>query len=121
MESSAQEQIATLSYRMQTIEHDLQFIRGQFTLYVSGRENDLQLKPIRDAIERLERELSDLKSQIRDLKQQVSTQDDAAKSRDTIQRESQDKLQIRVLWYIVSGILTILIALLIAYLTHFIH
>lgn len=110
-----------LLIRVNAVEQQVQQVQTQLQQYVPASVNDLQLQSIRSSVDRIERDVSDMKHQLTDMNTKLATQEAEAQKRDAAQRESQDKLQIRVLWFIVSAVITVLMALLIAYLTHLIH
>ncbi len=95
--------LATISYRLNTVEQQVQQLHAQLQLYVPVRENDLQLQAIKSTVDRIETDVSETKKQVGSM------------------REEQDKLQIRVLLAIVTTIVTILGGVLIGYITHIIH
>jgi hypothetical protein len=109
-----------LLIRVNAVEQQVQQVQTQLQQYVPASVNDLQLQSIRSSVDRIERDVSDMKHQLTDMNTKLATQEAEAQKRDAAQRESQDKLQIRVLWFIVSAVITVLMALLIAYLTHLI-
>lgn len=114
-------ELNTLHYRMENLEHQVKNIQEQLRLYVTQRENELQLRTIQQSVERTEQEAARIRQQITDLATRIEQQEKEARARDEEQRQSQDKLQIRVLYGIVSVVITILVGVLIAYLTHLIH
>lgn len=77
-------------------------LHTQLQLYVPVRENELQLQVITSTVERIEGDVKETKKQVGEMK------------------EAQDKLQIRILWGIVSLVITILSGILIAYVSHII-
>lgn len=111
----------TLSYRLDGVEKLLNNLQGQLQQYVPQRENELRLQSIQGSVADIKGDVAEIRKQINDMTQKMANQDTDAQKRDSAQRESQDKLQIRVLWGVVSTVMMILVALLIAYLTHFIH
>jgi chromosome segregation ATPase len=115
---SPQEPIVTLLYQMKTMENDIAYLKSQLTLFEPARESDLKLSRINDTVGRIETELSKVKDRLEGMNTRMVTQEQDTQKRDAEQRESQDKLQIRVLWGIVSTVIAILSAVLIGYLTH---
>lgn len=103
--------LVALLFRVSNLEQIVKDLHQQMREYVRTKENDLQLQNIEGTVGRIEREVIDAKKQIVDVNNKLITQD-------ATQRESQDKLQIRVLWGIVSAVGAILVAVLIAFLTH---
>jgi hypothetical protein len=116
-----QEPVATLLYRVEVMEKDIGYLKSQLNLYEPTRENDLKLSRINDTVGRIETELSKVKDRLEGMNTRMVTQEKEYRDRDDAQRASQDKLQIRVLWGIVSTVIAILSAVLIGYLTHIIH
>jgi hypothetical protein len=90
------------------VEQEIERLREHFRLYVTTRENELQLRSIQDAVSRIERDMGETKRQVGDVDTKL-----------VAQREVLDRLQIKVLWGIVSIVLSVLTALFIAYITHF--
>jgi len=107
----------TIAYRVEVIEREVSALRQQLERYVPVRENELHLKSIRDTVERIEREVQDAKRQATDLNTKLFAQQAESERRDTAQRESQAALQIKVLWGVVSIVITVLMAVLITFLT----
>lgn len=113
--------ITTIQYRVEALETGVRELQQQLHSYVSTRENDLQLQNIRGTVERIERDVQDTKKQMMDLSTKISVQDTEAQRRDADQRKNQDALQIRMLWVIVSAVGTVLIGVLVTYLSQVIH
>jgi hypothetical protein len=107
--------------RINTVEQQIKHVQIQLNQYVTIDVNNLQLQSIHLVVDRIEHDVGDLKHQFVELNAKLSIQDIDAKQRDAAQRESQDKLQIRVLYGIVSIAIAVLIGVLIAYFTHFIR
>lgn len=101
--------ISTILYRLNALEQQVLQLHNQLQLYVPVRENELQLQVIKSTVERIEDDVKATKVQVGEMR---DTQDKM--------RESQDKLQIRILWGIVSLVITILSGILIAYIAHII-
>ncbi len=120
-QSSQPAHMTDLLLRINTVETQVKQVQVQLNQYVPASVNDLQLQSIRSAVDRIERDISEMKRQFNELNTKLITQETEAKQRDAAQRESQDKLQIRVLQAIISIVITVLIGVFIAYLTHFIH
>ncbi len=95
--------LSTIAYRLNTLEQQVQQLHTQLQLYVPVRENELQLQAIKSTVDRIETDVLDTKKQVGAM------------------RESQDKLQIRVLLGIITTVVTILGGILIGYVTHLIH
>jgi uncharacterized protein YhaN len=110
-----------LLIRVNNVEQQVKQVQTQLNQYVPASVNDLQLQSIRSAVDRIEHDVSDMKRQFVDLNAKLATQETEARQRDVDQRESQDKLQIRVLWGVVSVVITIFVGVLLAYVTHLIH
>jgi predicted DNA-binding protein YlxM (UPF0122 family) len=113
-----QEPIVTLLYQMKTMETDIAYLKSQLTLFEPARESDLKLQRINDTVTRIETEMSKVKDKLEAMNTHMTTQETEAQKRDEAQRASQDKLQIRVLVWAVSIVVTILVGVLIGYITH---
>lgn len=98
-----QPDIGTLEYRVKSIEVNVQQLQQELRSYVPTNVNDLQLQSIRSTVERIENDVKDLNTQLSN------------------QIKQQDQLQIRILKYFVITVISILVALLISYLTHIIQ
>lgn len=109
----------TILFRISAIEQDIAGLKQQLDRYVPVRENELQLKSIRDTVERIERDVQTTKQQIEQMNTRFVASESESERRDAAQRESQAALQIKVLWGIVSSVIAILTAILIGYVTHF--
>lgn len=103
MEQKGNENSATLLYRINLLEGEIQRLQGKLELYVPLRENDLQLQSMRSSLDRIERDVGGMKAEVSE------------------QKKSLDNLLIKILWGTVSIIITVLTALLIGYLTHLIR
>lgn len=103
------EQQSPLHFRMMALEKDVTQLKAQLASYVPIRENELQLASIRGTVERIEKEVGETKKHIEEMDERMEDQ-----------REAQDKLLIKILWGAVSLVMGVLVALLIAYLTHLI-
>lgn len=101
--------INSLEQQSQQVQTQLQQVHTQLQSYVPASMHDLQLQSIRSSVDRIEHDVGEMKRQFNELNTELTTQ-----------RENQDKLQIRVLWGIVSLVITVLTAVLIGYLTHLI-
>ena len=96
-----------LTYRINGLEKDIQHLQTQLASYVPARENELQLASIRSTVERIERDVQDTKKEVTGLNDKLSKQ-----------KESQDKLIIKVLWGIVATVISIVTAVAIYFITH---
>lgn len=105
-----QQDQSVLSYKLNQVEQEVERLREQLRLYVTTRENELQLRSIQDAVSRIERDIGETKKQVSEVDTKLIAQ-----------REVLDRLQIKVLWGVVSVVLSVLTALFIAYITHFFH
>lgn len=121
MSPATPDQYDMIIYRLTTLENTVKQLQEQFRLYVPVRENDLQLNAIHVTTERTEREIQDIKSQIKALDDKIETQGKESQRRDTEQSDSLSKLQIKVLWGTISVVLAIFIAVAANYLSHFTH
>lgn len=100
---NAQNDMQILSYRMTSLEDLVKKLQEQLKEYVPAKENDVQIRVIHDTVQRIENDVKDAKTQLSQMSQQ------------------QDKIQIRVLLYIVVTFISIGIAIFVAYLNHFFH
>lgn len=112
--------VNTVEQQVSQVQAQIHQVQSQLSQYVPASVNDLQLQSIRSSVDRIERDVSDMKHQLTDMNVKLTTQENEAQKRDAEQRESQDKLQIRVLWFIVATVIAVLSGVLIAFLTHFI-
>jgi hypothetical protein len=99
--NQASQDLATIIYRLNFLEQQVSQLHSQLQLYVPVRENELQLQAIKSAVDRIEEDVKDTKKQVGEMK------------------DSQDKLQIRVLIGIVTTVVTILSGIVVAYIAHF--
>lgn len=99
------------TYRLLAVEKEVQDLRTQVQTYVPMREHELQLRIIRDAVDRIEKQVTDL-----------ATQSGMQQKAQNEQQQSQDKLIIRLQWGIISGIVGLVLAIIggvaIFYFTH---
>ena len=102
--------IPSLIYRLDQAEKDIVQVKTQLSLYVPARENDIRLQVIQEAVRRIEVDVGESKKQLTDLSEKLA-----------IQREAQDKLQIRVLWGTVAFILSTASLIVAGYITHLFH
>jgi DNA repair exonuclease SbcCD ATPase subunit len=98
------------AYKLSQVDQDVERLREQLRLYVTARENELQLRSIQDSVSRIERDMSETKKQIGEVDTKLAAQ-----------QQALDQLQIKVLWGLVSVILSVLTAIFIGYVTHFFH
>jgi hypothetical protein len=104
--------LSMLAFRLDSLEKrlekDVERLNMQLSNYVPVRENELKLQSIQDIVKRIEAEITDSKQQMIDISEKLDKQ-----------RESQDKLQIRMLYAVVTTVITVLSGVLIGYITHF--
>ncbi|OLE95648.1 MAG: hypothetical protein AUI84_02840 [Delftia sp. 13_1_40CM_3_66_6] len=100
-----------IAYRINALERDIQHLQTQLASYVPARESELQLASIRSTVERIERDLQDTKKEVTGLNTRLT-------EKLTEQKESQDKLIIKVLWGIVATVISIVTAVAIYFITH---
>ena len=117
MQQQSPQDQATLIYRVETLERLFRELQQQLQQYVRASENELHLQSIKATCERIERELSAAKTELASLNAKLVESEAEAQKRDAAQRESQDKLQIRVLWGAISVVITILSLVIVGYLT----
>lgn len=104
-----QSDMSTLAYRISSLEQHVQQLQSELRTYVPARENELQLQSIRSTVERIEGDVKEARKQVTDLNEKLETQN-----------KETDKLQINVLKWAIGIAVTVLVALLIAHLTHFV-
>ncbi|GAC1362824.1 MAG: hypothetical protein NVS2B12_13260 [Ktedonobacteraceae bacterium] len=109
-----QSSIATVQFRVGSLERELENVKRQLSLYVPTRENELQLKVINETVNRIEKDLASLSRKF--IIQELEDQ----KREATLQR-NQANLQIKILWGAVSTIVGLITSVLVGYLTHFFH
>ncbi len=119
MDARMPDSTAAIIIRISTLEQDVVELKRQLNSFVPLRENDLQLKNIRDSVDRIERDIIDAIKQLTDVSTKMTTQDIEAQKREAEIRESQTSLQIRVLWGSLSLIIGLLMSVLVGYITHF--
>jgi len=113
---------AILTFRIDSIEKHLSQIESQMAGLVPQRENDLRIQSIKDIVGDVRTDVSTMKNtdlvainrHISDVEKQISVQGES-------QRENLDKFQIRSLTIVASSVLTIVIAFIVNYFTHFIR
>ncbi len=110
MQQQSHDSLPNLLYRLEAAEKDIAQVKVQRGLYVPARENELRLQSIQEAVRRIESDVSESKKQLTDMTVKLAAQ-----------RESQDKLQIRVLWGAVSLILGTASLIVAGYATHLFH
>jgi chromosome segregation ATPase len=120
MEAQMAEQLP-LIFRMNSLEQDISELKKQLVSYVPLRENDLQLRGIRDIVDRIERDVIDTKKNLGDINTRLVEQEVEVQRKEAALRENQSALQIKVLWGAISLIITGLTSVLIGYITHFFH
>ncbi|HEY4386771.1 MAG TPA: hypothetical protein VGN34_20125, partial [Ktedonobacteraceae bacterium] len=86
-----QQESNVMSFRLITLEQQLQQVQEQLKSYVPQRENELQLQGIQQTVSRIERDAVEVKIRLERQKKET-------RSHEEIQRTSQAALQIRVLW-----------------------
>jgi hypothetical protein len=112
--------LSNIVYRIESVEKDIVALRQQLTLYEPTRENDLKLQIIKDTTLRIETELGKVKEKVESINVRMIAQENDIVKSYTKTKEASDKLQIRILWYVVSGILGLGGAVLVGFLTHII-
>lgn len=115
------EQMSLISFRVEALEKNLASFNNNLSEYVKERENDLKLKLLQDAAQRVVDDVSSMKRDIAALEDYNRSLKEDVIKRDAEQRESQAQLQIRVLIGVVSVIITIMTGTLVGYITHFFH
>ncbi len=112
---------STLAFRISALEQDVADLKQQLHQYVPMRENELQLKSIQGTVDRIERDIQEAKKQLAEMNSKLAAQEIDVQARDAAQRASQAALQIRILWGVVSVIMTVLTGVLVGYVTHLFH
>jgi len=116
-----QEPVATLLYRIEIMEREFTQLKSQLSLYEPARESDLKLQRINDIVQRIEIEITRCKEKLETMSTTLTTQDNESKKRDSETKEDLSKLQIKVLWGIISTVIAVLIGILIGYANHLLH
>lgn len=111
------QQFSAISYRVAAVEQEVNSLKLQLQSYVPARENDLQLQSIKATVERIERDIADARKQITEINTKLAVQENTSRDRDAQQSLNQYKIVNRVLFSIVGGVGTILVGVLIYYLT----
>lgn len=112
------QQQSFILYRLTSVEQKTHEIEQKFDRYATAKEQELQLKPTVDLVQRLQLDIANVKLQLQaDIAGVKSEVQDISKQLDQ-QKETFDKFQIRILWGFVAFVLAIISAILIAYLTH---
>jgi uncharacterized protein (DUF3084 family) len=106
--------LSTINFRLDSLEKELIEVKKQLGMYVPLRENDLQLKIIRETVDRVEKQLASLDEKI--LAQEFEMQ-----KREAAAQRRQASLQIKILWGTVSTIIGLLTSVLVGYITHLFH
>lgn len=104
----------TLLYRMQSMEQQIKQVQEQLKAYVPARENELQLRNIQEAVTRIERDMTAIRTKQEEFERETQ-------KRDEEQKASQSALQIRVLWGVISSLIFAGTGILVGYVTHFFH
>jgi hypothetical protein len=102
--------INTIELQVQQLQQQLQQVPSQ---YVANATNELHLSGLRLTADRIEIDVKDLKVQFSDLGGRLDTQI-------VTQQQAHDTFQIRILWGIISLIISVGVGLLIVYLAHYI-
>lgn len=121
MQQPVQEPVATLLYRLETMEREFTQLKVQLNLYEPTRESDLKIQRINDTVGRIEVELTRCKEKLETMNTTLIAQDSDSKKRDNETNENLNKLQIKVLWGIISTVIAVLVGILIGYANHLLH
>lgn len=113
------DQTSVFTFRMTTLEQQVTELRQCFDLYVSAKENELQLRVLQDTVTRIETNTQELRVQLNDVKKTLATQGHDAQLHTADQCATIASLQIWVLWGTVSVIFTVLSGIFIGYVVHF--
>ncbi len=95
-------------------ERELERIKNQLIMYVPLRENDLQLKDIRETVDRIERQFAIMSDKI-------LAQEHEALLEKAAMQQKQATLQIKILWGTISTVIGFMTSVFVAYVTHFFH
>jgi len=120
-EQGMQQDQSTLTFLIEALEKMVQQLQNQLQQYVPAKENELQLRSIRETVERIEPQVSSAKSQLTDLNTKLGDSEVEAQKRDSALKENQNQMQIRVLAGIVSIFIAILLSIIGAYAAHVLH
>jgi cation transport ATPase len=111
---------ATMLYMIKTVEQQLAHIQEQLKLYVSIRENDLQLQNIQATVSRTERDVVAMKAKQEAMEKEAREAAEKQREATEKQRAALAALQIRFLLGFASAVITIITLVIVAFITHFI-
>ena len=120
-----QQDTSLLFTRVEILERTVQFLQKQFDQYFlmkdNIKENETQLRLIKETIEQIKKEILEIKQDIKDVDVQIAKQTAISQEMHTEFKTSQDKLVIQVLAYVVGTIVTVGGLIVVGIVTHFIH
>lgn len=113
--------LTTILYRLAIIEDDFkqykQQLQDQLKAYDTSREGDLKLQVLNDTGLRIESGLRDVRAGMDEMSRSIITKEGESKQRDSAIWTAQDKLQIKVLLFILTTVVSLVGSLLIYYIT----
>ena len=115
------EPVSTLLYRVEVMEKEISQVKTQLNLYEPTRESELKLQRINDIVQRIEAEITKCKEKLEAMSSTIIVQENESKKRDDQTKDDLNKLQIKVLWGIVSTVIAVLVGILIGYANHLFH
>lgn len=122
MPTSQQPQdLSTIVYRLSTLEQEIREVRQHFLLFTPTKENELQLQIITSTVERIAKDVTEVKSQVGEVNDLVGNVRDEMKDKANKSQGALDKWQLNAMGGTLGVIVTVLIGVLIAYATHLIH
>lgn len=120
--SDQQQGYEMVLFRLDSAEKNLEKINTQLNNYVLVRENALTQQNIQETVRRIESDVLAAKQKLTEMNDRLVDQELTNQRRESDQRESQDKLQIRVLYGAIALFITIMSGILINYLSQrFLH
>lgn len=116
--------VNTLEQQHGQIHSQVQQVQAQLQQYhtesVPTTIHDYQLQSIKSSVERTERDMVDVRREIADVRRELTELNAKFTKQVNDARTSQDQLQIKVLWGLVGIVITILTAVIIAFINHLI-
>ena len=103
---------------MDVAEREVASIKALMATYEPSRANDLKLQRMNDTATRIIEDLRVVKEQVATITTDLAQQDRDSVQRDTEISATQDKLQIKVLIFILTTSVGIVVALLVNYIIH---
>jgi hypothetical protein len=113
--------VQLLEQQIKMLQELLKSLQDQLKSYVPQPVYELQLQNIQSTVSRIERDVIDVRAKLDVAEKERLQRDEQARLRDEEQSKAQDKFQIKVLWAIVGGVITIAGGVFAAYATHVFH